>query len=67
MTKEEALSVLVKNGWSVKDAETDIKEWLDDEIIPLEEQVKLALEIRKAMTPEREYVKNEEGHIVDEP
>ena len=67
MTKEEALSVLVKNGWSVKDAEADIKEWLDDDIIPLKEQVKIALEIRKAMTPEREYVKNEEGHIVNEP
>ena len=67
MTREEALSVLVKNGWSVKDAEADIKEWLDDDIIPLEEQVKLALEIKKAMTPEREYVKNEDGYIVDEP
>lgn len=67
MTKEEALSVLVKNGWSVKDAEADIKEWLDDDIIPLKEQVKIALEIRKAMTPEREYVKTEEGHIVNEP
>ena len=67
MTKEEALNVLVKNGWSVKDAEADIKEWLDDNIIPLEKQVELAIEIKKAMTPEREYVKNEEGHIVNEP
>ena len=67
MTKEEALSVLVKNGWSVKDAEADIKEWLDDDIIPLKDQVKIALEIRKAMTPEREYVENKKGYIVDEP
>lgn len=67
MTKEEAMGVLVKNGWSVKEAEADIKEWLDDKILPLEKSVELALEIRKAMTPEREYVKNEEGHIVNEP
>lgn len=67
MTKEEAIGVLVKKGWSVKDAETDIKEWLDDGIIPLEEQVKLALKIKKAITPEREYVENKKGYIVDEP
>lgn len=67
MTKEEALNILLKNGWNVKEAETDIKEWLDDNIIPLEEQVKLTLEIKKAMTPERKYVKNDEGYIVDEP
>ena len=29
MTKEEALSVLVKNGWSVKEAEEDIKSPLE--------------------------------------
>ena len=67
MTKEEALNILLKNGWNVKEAETDIKEWLDDEVLPLEKSVQLALEIKNAMTPEREYVKNDEGHIVDEP
>lgn len=67
MTKEEALNILLKNGWNVKEAETDIKEWLDNDIIPLEEQVKLALEIKKDMTPKREYVKNDKGYIVDEP
>ena len=65
MTKEEALNILLKNGWSVKEAETDIKEWLDDEVLPLEKSVQLALEIKNAMTPEREYVKDAEGHIVD--
>ena len=65
MTKEEALNILLKNGWSVKEAETDIKEWLDDAVLPLEKSVQLALEIKKAMTPEREYVEDGEGHIVD--
>lgn len=67
MKREEALTILLRNGWSVKEAEDDIKEWLDDEIIPLEKQVEFALEIKKAMTPEREYVKDENGHIIDEP
>ena len=67
MTKEEALSVLVKNGWSVKDAEADIKEWLDAKALPLEKSVQLALKIKKAMTPEREYMENKKGYIVDEP
>ena len=67
MTKEEAMGVLVKNGWSVKEAESDIKEWLDDDVLPLEKSVQLAIEIKKAMTPEREYIKDEEGHIVEMP
>ena len=65
MTKEEALNILLKNGWSVQEAETDIKEWLDDAVFPLEKSVELALEVKKAMTPEREYVEDAEGHIVD--
>lgn len=65
MTKEEALNILLKNGWSVKEAEADIKEWLDDEVLPFEKSVQLALEIKNAMTPEREYVEDAEGHIVD--
>lgn len=65
MTKEEALNTLLKNGWSVKDAETDIKEWSQDNSLPLDKSVELAIEVKKAITPEREYFKDKEGHIVD--
>lgn len=65
MTKEEALNTLLKNGWSVKDAETDIKEWSQDNSLPLDKSVELAIEVKKAITPEREYVKDKDGHIVD--
>lgn len=65
MKKEEAVAVLVKNGWSLQDAKEDVSDWPENDEFPVELSLQIALDLDKAMKPERTYELDKEGHLVD--
>lgn len=52
MNAKEAITTLMENGWSKEEAVEELKEDIEEPILPLEKCVEMAISIRRAMTPD---------------
>lgn len=46
MTKEEALNLLVSNGWDTKEAESHIEDNLNNSLLPLDVIIRMTLDLQ---------------------